>query len=100
MRHRGRKDHNHDLIADTFRSLGCTVADMATCGVDDFPDVVVGLMGFDIQVEIKNPDTAYGRRGLTDGQARYARDWAGRKPVTVYTPDEAIALVQNWRSRG
>lgn len=96
-RHRGSKDKNHDLICDTFRMLGCTVADMATCGVDGFPDIVVGLLGWDVQVEIKNPDTAYGRAGLTEAQARYARDWAGRRPVMVRTVDEAVALVQNWR---
>ena len=97
MRRRGSKDKNHDEICDTFRQLGCSVAEMATCGVDDFPDVIVGLCGFDVQVEIKNPETAYGRRGLTDGQARYARDWAGRKPVMCSSVDEAVALVQNWR---
>jgi hypothetical protein len=97
VKHRGSKDKNHDALTARFEQLGCSVADMATCGVPDFPDVVVGCMGVDRLVEYKNPDTDYGRRGLTQGQQRFARDWRGCRPYEVRTVEEVTALVQNWR---
>ena len=96
-KHRGSKDKNHDTLSMAFVSLACSVADMATCGVDDFPDVVVGCMGQNYLVEFKNPETAYGRRGMTAGQTRFARDWNGGRVYMATTIDEVAALVQNWR---
>jgi len=97
MRHRGSKDKNHDELSSTFVALGCSVSDMATCGVDDFPDVVVGCIGKNHLVEYKNPETAYGRKGLNSGQQAFARDWRGGKVWVASSTDECAALVANWR---
>lgn len=96
-KHRGSKDKNHDELSGVFVEAGCSVSDMATCGVDDFPDVIVGCIGLNHLVEYKNPETRYGRSGLNAGQKVFARDWRGGKVWMVSTRDEALALVQNWR---
>lgn len=97
--YRGSRDANHAPVVDAFVALGCTVADMATCGVADFPDIAVGCAGVTYLVEIKNPETSYGRAGLNKGQAAFARDWRGSSVVVCYGPDMAADLVRFWRSQ-
>ena len=82
-----RKDANHDEIVAAFLALGCSVADLAERG-DDIPDLLVGIAGVDVLVEVK---TASGE--LEPGQARFARDWRGRKPEVARTPDDALRIV-------
>lgn len=98
-RHRGSKDRNHDLLAERFRALGCSVADLYDTGLEDWPDLVVGCIGINHLVEVKNPDTRYGRAGLNAGQTVFARDWRGGQVWVVYTVEEATALVAAWRKR-
>lgn len=92
-----RRDGTQREIVDTFVALGCSVVDMAACGVEDFPDLVVGCIGVTHLVEVKDPSTRYGRAGLTDGQARFARDWRGGQVWVCTSALEAQALVINWR---
>lgn len=58
-----RTDKNHSLIADAYEKLGCRVhrtnADW---------DLTVQYGGLTDLVEIKNPETAYGKRGENDRQ--------------------------------
>lgn len=96
----GSKDHNHDVIADTFRALGCTVTDTAYTGIPGWPDLVVGCVGVNHLVEVKNPATRYGRNGLNAEQTVFNRDWRGEPVHVVTTPDDAIALVKAWRHPG
>lgn len=96
-RHRGKKDDNHDEISEVFKSLGCSVASLHNTGLAGWPDVVVGVVGVNRLVEIKNPDTAYGRKGLNQNQTAFAQEWRGDRVWVVSSRDEAIALVQNWR---
>lgn len=96
---RGKKDNNHDAIVGAFEAVGCTVAQMHAAGVPGFPDVVVGCAGADRMCEIKNPDSRYGKAGLNANQSAFARDWRGGRIWVVTSPDEALALVQNWRKQ-
>ena len=96
-RHRGSKDGNHDDIAQALRDLGCSVLDAHQCGIPNFPDIIAGLLGRTVIIEVKNPATHYGRAGLTAGQSAFARDWRGGQVYVVTSRDEAIALVQNLR---
>lgn len=97
MKHRGSKDRNHDTLADAFRALGCSVVDLPESGIPGFPDVVVGCVGATHMVEFKNPDTAYGRAGLTAQQSAFARDWRGAAPCVATCAEDVVALVQRWR---
>lgn len=96
---RGKKDANHDALKAVFQQLGCSVADLYNAGLPGFPDIVVGVMGKNVLVEIKNPDTAYGRAGLNSNQTAFDRDWRGAKPYVVSTELEVAALVNNLRRR-
>ena len=96
-RYRGSKDHNHDEVRDAFSALGCSVADLHNAGVPGWPDIVVGCIGVNHLVEVKNLDTRYGRAGLNPEQAAFARDWRGGPVEVAYTPEDAIALVSRWR---
>lgn len=92
-----KRDANHNTVADRFRALGCSVADLPATGIPGFPDTLVGCLGVTHLVEIKNLETRYGRAGLNANQTAFARDWRGSKVWTVCTEDEATAVVQNWR---
>ena len=97
MNRHSKKDANHNELVATFERLGCTVAQLHACGLPGFPDVAVGAMGRTWLVELKNPQSAYGRAGLNENQSAFARDWRGGKVYTISSVDEVIALVQYWR---
>lgn len=99
-RRTAKRDDNHNAIVARFLSLGCTVAELVNTGIPGFPDTLVGCVGVDHLVEIKNLETRYGRAGLNANQTTFARDWRGGQVWTVCTEDEATAVVQNWRKRG
>jgi hypothetical protein len=94
----GTKDLNHDAIAAVFEQLGCSVCHTHEAG-GGFPDMVVGLIGITALVEVKNPETGYGKRGLTDSQKRFAGKWRGSPINVVHSEQEAIELVQDMRRR-
>lgn len=96
MRRAAKRDANHRVVADAFRHLGCSVFETDRVG-EGFPDIVVGLLGQSWLIEVKNPETAYGRGGLNKTQSAFAASWRG-SPITVITSDiEAEAFVQNIR---
>lgn len=97
MKRRASKDGNHDNLVQHFEVLGCSVAELHNAGLAGWPDLVVGCIGRNHLVEIKNPDTAYGRAGLNGNQRHFSRDWRGGMVYTVSSADEATVLVQNWR---
>lgn len=92
-----KRDANHAELTKAFEQLGCTVQDLSHAGVAGWPDVVVGCIGRNHLVEFKNPETAYGRAGLSANQQAFARDWRGGQMYAVSTAEEAMFLVQNWR---
>ena len=97
MIRRCSKDANHDEIVSMFERLGCTVVERHKTGIPGDPDIEVGCVGVNHLVEIKNPATHYGRKGLNANQDAFSRDWRGEKPYIVTSVHEAAALVQNWR---
>ena len=96
-RPRAKRDANHAPIARLFEALGCSVTELPHAGVPGFPDLVVGCVGVNHLVEVKNPETRYGRAGLNPNQQAFNRDWRGAPMVAICTEDEASAVVQNWR---
>lgn len=94
----GTKDLNHDDIAETFEQLGCSVLHTHEVG-GGFPDMVIGLVGITVLVEIKNPDTGYGKAGLTKSQRRFGDLWRGGRVHVVMTKDQAIDLVRAVRAK-
>lgn len=94
---RGKKDGNHNELKAAFQQLGCSVLDLYDVGIGGAPDIIVGCAGSTVCVEIKNPETRYGRAGLNTNQTAFSRDWRGGPLYVVSSLDEVAALVNNLR---
>lgn len=94
---RGKKDANHNEVVDAFLQSGASVAQLHACEVPGFPDIVIGVSGRSYLVEIKNPETRYGKAGLNRNQTGFAADWRGGPVFIVTSALEAIALVNKDR---
>lgn len=92
MRRAPRKDNNHDEIAELFEAAGFGVYDTSATG-RGMPDMAVWLGQVVKLIEIKNPKTSYGRKGLNANQKRLIE---GKKfPVSVITgTEEALEFIR------
>lgn len=95
--HRTRYDDNHHITVGHFLALGCSVTDTAGLGAPGFPDLVVGCCGVNHLVEVKNLETAYGRRGLAPQQTAYNDGWRGEAVELVTCLGDVEDLVRKWR---
>jgi hypothetical protein len=97
-----KKDANHDEIVKEFRSLGCVVFETVRTGIPGFPDLVVRAMGVSGPVlhlvEIKNPKTQYGRKGLSESKKKLRDSLHGIPVFAVTSIDNVVNLVQSWRA--
>lgn len=84
-------DANQGDIVQAFRALGCSVAITSAVG-DGFPDLVVGINGLNVLVEIKDGARPPSERKLTPAQVVFHDGWRGQV-VVVISVDQAIALV-------
>ena len=92
------KDGNHNHLVSILESLGVSVLDTSSVG-SGFPDTICGYQGANHLVEIKNPLTAYGKRGLNPNQQKFAAHW--NAPIYIIkTIDDVLFLVKQWRSHG
>ncbi len=89
MKH--RTDHNQAEIIKAFEALGCSVFDLSNVG-GGLCDLLVGLVGINLLVEIKNP-----KGKLTPAQTDFFKNWRGQKTI-ITTQAEAIHLVARTRS--
>jgi hypothetical protein len=87
VRRAAKKDANHNLVADAFKAMGCSVKDTSRLG-DDFPDMVVGLCGINVLIEVKRDEKAK----LTDGQFKFFHEWKGWTAV-VRSVDDVQKIV-------
>lgn len=97
-RRRAKRDLNHAELVETFKRLGWSVLDMADMG-RGMPDVIIGDSQGTYLVEIKNPATYYGRKGLSRSQKSFAETWGGVVHV-VKTIDEVVDLTKRLRETG
>lgn len=89
-----RRDGNHVEVVGAFRKLGWSVLDMADLG-RGMPDIVIGDKSHGtFLVEIKNPKTQYGRRGLSARQREFCEQWNGLVNV-VSSLDDVVELTRN-----
>ena len=99
MKH--RTDHNQAEIIKAFETLGCSVFDLSNVG-GGLCDLLVGLVGVNLLVEIKKPKgtdnakirTQFGiyKGKLTPAQTDFFKTWKGQKAI-ITTQAEAIKLV-------
>ena len=83
MRTAARVDANQPEIVKALRTIpGCTVQPLHMVG-KGCPDLLVGFMGGNYPIELKNPDMPPSKRKLTPDEKRWHRQWGG----TVYTAE-------------
>lgn len=85
------RDNNEKLIVQALKGSGVSVAYGKTI------DLRLGFLGRDYQAEIKNPDTAYGKKGLNENQIEHVATWNGARLLTFYTVEDAQAWVRECR---
>lgn len=85
-------DLNQASIVKALRECGVSVYVASGLG-KGFPDLLCGLNGKNELLEVKNPDTQYGKKGLTPSQQEWADNWNGKPPTVVRSIDEAFAAV-------
>ena len=93
----GNRDANHADRVDDFTALGCSVAELTRTNIEGWPDLVVGCVGLNHLVEIKNRATRYGRAGLSRSQRDFDNAWRGGHVHEVATAADVIELVGTWR---
>jgi hypothetical protein len=76
MRRAARKDANHNTIADLFTAAGCSVADTSQLG-KGFPDMVIGLCGINVLIEVKDGGKVPSKQKLTDDEFKFFHNWRG-----------------------
>lgn len=90
---RGRVDANQKEIVDGLRKAGVSVLITSELG-RGFPDLVIAKHGINHLVEIKNPKSQYGKRGLNPNQQAFAEWWTGGPVYMVKTLEEALEIVK------
>lgn len=94
MRH-GRRDVTHAPIRERLRLLGASVRDDGDAGHDK-PDLLVGILGRDFQVECKSPKKVHHQANeASDGQDDYAKEWRGAPVTRLRSVEDA----QEWYLR-
>ncbi len=95
------KDKNHDEIVSAFESMDVLVTDLHTLG-NGMLDLFVTLSPEEpgILVEIKNPNSKYGRRGLSKGQKRFLSGWRGSYRIVSDLDGviETVKVLQRWHA--
>jgi len=92
LRHNARKDANHNEIVEILEKGGIIVKDTSKL-MQGFPDLLVWHMDAWHLVEIKNPNTAYGKKGLSKSQQKFADDWRGGPVFIMRTKEDAEKFI-------
>lgn len=93
-----KKDANHVEIVGAFEKLGAAVLDLSTMG-SGVPDLFVKCREVTYLVDVKNPKTGYGKRGLNPLQKEWAEKWKGG-PVYLISTVEQVADLFHGRIEG
>lgn len=82
-----KKDANHREIFDVIERY-TAVKDLSNVG-RGIPDGIAWINGGWQLFDVKNPKTAYGRRGLNKRQTEWLKDWRGGPVYLIYSVEEA-----------
>lgn len=95
MRRAASTDENQPEIVETFRRLGASVQPLHGVG-QGCPDLLVGILGFNWLVEVKDGMKPPSKRTLTPDQKDWHANWKGQK-IVIESVDQAIAFVRHAR---
>ena len=87
MRNNARKDSNHNEMVEYLQKGGAVVKDCSKM-MHGMPDLLVWHMEAWHLVEIKNPNTSYGKKGLSPSQLKFANEWQGGPVYIVRTKED------------
>lgn len=85
-------DANQAAVVEAFRRAGATVLHLHTVG-GGCPDLLIGIAGVDVQVEIKDGRKPPSARKLTEAEDKHHRTWRGRRVEVVESATDALELV-------
>lgn len=88
----GRVDNNQKDIVSALRKVGASVL-VCPAVATGFPDLIVGFQGVVHLMEVKNPKTKYGRKGLSATQLHWAAEWKGGPVHLVRSEMEALGVL-------
>tara|TARA_R110000868_G_scaffold402796_1_gene679465 strand:+ start:140 stop:415 length:276 start_codon:yes stop_codon:yes gene_type:complete len=78
-------DLNQGVIIQALRTAGASVL-----VIGQPVDLLVGHAGKTILMEIKNPQTSYGKKGANPYQRTFMDSWAGGPVALIDTPQAAL----------
>lgn len=90
MRRAAKVDDNQPEIVEAFRKLGYSVLLLHQVG-RGCPDILVGKMGTNTLIEIKDGRKPPSRRLMTPDEEEFFQSWKGRL-LTIMSVDEVIAF--------
>lgn len=99
MRRAARTDANQSEIVDALRKCGATVQSLAAVG-DGVPDLLVGLAGMNLLIEVKDGSKPPSGRKLTPDQEAWHAAWGGAPVFVVTCVDQAVQMVREWVKLG
>lgn len=90
-----RVDNNQKQIDKLLTAIGAEYVDLTQVG-SGCPDRLVAWRGRLFLLECKNPDTHYGRHGLSASQKKFHDRMAkvGIQVLVAWTQDDALELIQ------
>ena len=91
MRRAAKKDRNHGEIVEALRKVGATVVDLGAVG-HGVPDLLVGLGGKTMLMEVKDGQKCPSARHLTPDQERFFAGWHGGPLAVVDSVDSALRM--------
>lgn len=95
-RRAARVDANQGDVVDALRAIGCSVALTHAAG-GGFPDLVVGVDGINLLIEVKDGKKPPSERKLTKDQVLFHAQWRGQIAV-VKNVAEALQLIGSIRN--
>lgn len=91
MRRAPRTDANQTEVVKALRAAGIAVRVLARMG-EGLPDLIAGLRGVNVLLEVKPGDKPPSARRLTKAETEFIASWPG--PVYVVTSgEEAVRVV-------
>ncbi len=89
-----KTDSNQKRIVAALRKMGCSVAVLSDVG-KGFPDILVGINGKNILMEIKDGEKPPSQRKLTPGEIAFHDKWRGQV-VVVESVDQIIEIINKY----
>lgn len=90
MRRAAKVDANHGDIVKALRNYGASVQSLATVG-SGVPDLLVGVDGRNVLLEVKDGSLVPSRRKLTPDEFAWHQSWRGEPVIVVYSATDALS---------